>query len=159
MSNPTILPGSTRSTWSVTKDGAAAGTIYLFTSDGASRVDLVDPPADNIVFIGRDGKVWRRDGQRDVDYATWRISGHVQTPDAVLPSLLLPFLTDPRAAVELSNGKLYKYNYRAGSALYTKDADSRPKKIDVLSGGRRYVLERQTVEEKTHDPSIFALRS
>ena len=54
-----------------------------------------------------------RDGDRDVDYATWKISGHIQT-DAVLPSLLLPFMTDPRASIELAGGKLYKYFYLAG---------------------------------------------
>lgn len=157
MSNPTILPGSTRSTWSVTKDGVAAGTIYLFTSERASRVDLVDPPSANVIMIGRDGKVWRRDGERDVDFAAWRLAGHIQTPEAVLPSLLLPFTDHPRASVEMSNGNLYKYHYRSGAALY-HNADSRPKKIDILAGGRRWVLERLTVEAKTHDPSIFDVR-
>jgi len=34
-----------------------------------------------------------------------------------------------------------------------------PKKIDVLAHNIRFVLERLSLEQKQHDPSIFAIRA
>jgi hypothetical protein len=33
-----------------------------------------------------------------------------------------------------------------------------PEKIDILGHKMRFVLERQSLEQKQHDPSIFAIR-
>lgn len=157
MANPPIFPGSTRSTWKVTRNDAAAGVVHLFTIDFATRADLVDPPNGDVVMIGRNDKVWKREGGRDVDLAGVRVAGHVPTAEAVLPPLLLPFTDHARASVELSNGKLFKYFFRFGSAVYHKDAELRPNRIDILSGGVRYRLERQTFESHNHVHQVFEL--
>jgi hypothetical protein len=87
MANPIIFPDSTKSVWTFTKDGAALG-VHLFTSDDASRADLVNPPDDNVVMIGRDGKVWLRQRDRDIDFGAMRFTGIVYANSALL--LLLP---------------------------------------------------------------------
>ena len=40
-----------------------------------------------------------------------------------------------------------------------KDANKVPKKVDVFGHGMDFVLERQSVEPKQHDPAIFAIRT
>jgi hypothetical protein len=158
MANPVIFPGSTKSVWTFTKEGTSLGMVHLFTSDGASRVDLVNPPDDNVVMIGRDGKVWRREKERDIDLGTMRFTKIVYA-NIALPLLLLPHTTRSDDRIELLNGLLLNYFSRFGKGTYQKDVNKVPKKIDVFGHGMNFVLERQSVEEKQHDPSIFAIRA
>jgi hypothetical protein len=158
MANPVIFPGSTKSVWTFTKDGAALGTVHLFTSDGASRADLVNPPDENVVMIGRDGKVWLRQRERDIDIGTMRFPGIVYS-NIALPLLLLPHTTRSDDPIKLLNGLLYSYDSRFGKGIYNKDANKVPKKIDISAHNMRFLLERQSVEQKQHDPSIFAIRA
>lgn len=47
----------------------------------------------------------------------------------------------------------------ANPGNYQKDVNKVPKKIDVLGHNMRFVLERQSLEEKQHDPSTFTIRA
>lgn len=159
MPNPVIFPGSTKSTWSFTKDGASLGTIYLFTTGGQGpvRVELVNPPNANVIMIGREGKVWLRQEERDIDFATMRFKG-INFANSTLPLLMLPHLTHAGAALELSGEMVYRYIARFGWGLYQKDANRIPIKIEVNAHQMELLLKRLTVEDTTHDPSIFNLR-
>jgi hypothetical protein len=155
-----IFSGSTKSTWSFTKNGASLGTIHLFTTGGQGpvRAELVNLPHANVIMIGREGKVWLREEERDIDFATLRFKG-INFANSTLPLLMLPHLTHAGAALELTGEMVYRYIGRFGWGLYQKDANRTPKKIEVSAHQIDLLLERLTVEDATHDPSIFNLRT
>jgi len=64
-------------------------------------------------MIGRDGKVWLRQRERDIDFGTMRFTGIVYA-NIALPLLLLPHTARSDDRIELSNGLLYSYDSRFG---------------------------------------------
>ncbi len=105
MPNPVIFSGATKSTWRFTKNGASLGTIYLFTTGGQGpvRAELVNPPNANVIMIGREGKVWLRQEEHDIDLATLRFKG-INFANSTLPLLMLPHLTHAGARAQRRDG-------------------------------------------------------
>jgi hypothetical protein len=57
-------------------------------------------------MIGRDGKVWLRQRERDIDFGAMRFTGIVYA-NCALPLLLLPHTTGSDDRIELSNGLIF----------------------------------------------------
>lgn len=161
MPNPSIFPGSTSSTWAVSKAGAQLGSITLLTSDDACRADLVNAGDSNMILIGRDGKLWRRDPERDVDYATFTPRGFIPLAAITLPPMLLPFAESTKPSFEFNkNGSLFIYHFRFGRALYWHDRDQSIHRVEVVSGSSKYQIERQSLtRDAEHIASVFNLRT
>jgi hypothetical protein len=64
----------TETKWTVTKGGAAAGTVTLLTGSGTSRAEFrANAKAPVVVFLaGKDGKVWVRESGGDVELASYK---------------------------------------------------------------------------------------
>lgn len=64
----------TETKWTVTKGGAAAGTVTLLTSSGAARAEYrANAKAPVVVFLaGKDGKLWVRESGGDVELANYK---------------------------------------------------------------------------------------
>jgi hypothetical protein len=109
-------------------------------------------------MIGREGKVWLRQKERDIDFGTMRFPGIVYA-NIALPLLLLPHTTKSDDKIELANGLLLYYFSRFGRGNYRNDLNKVPSRIDVFGHGMNFVLERQSLEGAQHDPSTFAIRA
>ena len=154
MPNPSIFPGSTSSTWAVSKAGTQLGSVILLTSDDACRADLVSAGDSNMILIGRNGKLWKREPERDVDYATFTPRGNIPLAAVILPPLLLPFVESLKPSFEFSrNGSLFTYHFRFGRAVYSYDHERSIHRVEVLAGSTRYNLDRQSL---TRDAELIA---
>lgn len=135
---PALFDGATESKWTISKNGAPAGTATLLTGAKGARVEVKsDPKKPATVFLASNGKVWLRTTGGDVDFAT--ISA-MTDESTVAPALL---------AVSES--------YRGAKAKYTRDAKG-PSKIEITSGGTKYTLTRTAVGASNADASNFAIR-
>ncbi len=150
-----IVGSGTESKWTVTKGSTTLGTITLLTSDNGTRAEwkASGQPA-TTVFLGGDGGVWLRTTGGDVPLST--ISAD-RVENAVVPALLLPFLTSMRDAVDLKDGKASSYSYRGSKATYTHDTKG-VNKIEVKSASQTYTVTRYLLSSSNPDASSFAIR-
>jgi hypothetical protein len=119
----------TESKWTVTKGGAAAGTVTLLTSNNSVRAEYrATAKSPVVVFLGgTDGKIWVRESGGDVALASF--NGGAEK--SFVPALLF---TD-------------------ATAKYTKDAKG-ASQVDVNG----YVLKRSSLSTSNADASNFAIR-
>lgn len=119
----------TESKWTVTKGGAAAGSVTLLTGKNTVRAEYrATAKAPVVVFLGgADGKVWVRESGGDVELASFKGGAE----KSFLPALLF---TDAKAK-------------------YTKDAKGAAQ-VDVNG----YVLKRSSLATSNADASNFAIR-
>ena len=119
----------TETKWTVTKGGAAAGSVTLLTGKTGVRAEFrATPKSPVVVFLGSGNKVWVRESGGDVELSAYKGTG---AGKSILPALL----------------------YTDAKAKYTKDAKG-VAQVDV--GG--YVLKRTTLAASTADASNFAIR-
>ena len=119
----------TESKWTVTKGGAAAGTVTLLTGKSGVRAELrATPKSPVVVFLGSNNKVWARESGGDVELSAYKGTGAEKN---ILPALLF---TDAKAK-------------------YTKDAKG-VSQVDVNG----YVLKRTSLSDSKADASNFAVR-
>jgi hypothetical protein len=119
----------TESKWTVTKGGAAAGTVTLLTSRNTVRAEFrAGAKSPVVVFLGgTDGKVWVRETGGDVELAAFKGGSE----KSFVPALLF---TDAKAK-------------------YTKDTKGATQ-VDVNG----YVLKRTSLGTSKADASNFAIR-
>jgi hypothetical protein len=119
----------TESKWTVTKGGAAAGSVTLLTGKNTVRAEFrATAKSPVIVFLGgTDGKVWVRESGGDVELASFKGGAE----KSFVPALLF---TDAKAK-------------------YTKDAKGA---AQVAVNG--YVLKRSSLATSNADASNFAIR-
>lgn len=119
----------TETKWTVTKGGAAAGTVTLLTGKSGVRAELrATPKSPVIVFLGSNNKVWVRESGGDVELSAYKGTG---IEKSILPALL----------------------YTDAKAKYTKDAKG-VSQVDVNG----YVLKRTTLAASSADASNFTVR-
>ena len=150
-----IVGSGTESKWTVTKGSTALGTITLLTSGDGTRAEwkASAKPA-TTVFLAGDGGVWLRTTGGDVQFSTITAEG---VENAVVPALLLPYLTSMRDTVELKGDNPSSYSYRGSKATYTFDSKG-VNKIEVKSGGQTYTVARYLLTSSNADASNFAIR-
>jgi hypothetical protein len=119
----------TESKWTVTKGGAAAGTVTLLTSSNSARAEYrATPKSQVVVFLGgNDGKLWVRESGGDVDLASFKGGAE----KSFVPALV----------------------FNDAKAKYTKDAKG-ASQVEVNG----YLLTRTSLATSNADASNFAIR-
>ncbi|HEY0158300.1 MAG TPA: hypothetical protein VGF28_13545 [Thermoanaerobaculia bacterium] len=118
----------TETKWTVTKGGAAAGTVTLLTGKTGVRAEFrATPKSPVVVFLGSGGKVWIRESGGDVELSAYK--GGIEK--SIVPPLLF---TDAKAK-------------------YTNDAKG-VSQVDANG----YVAKRTTLAASTADASNFVVR-
>ena len=150
-----IVGSGTESKWTVTKGSTTLGTITLLTSDNANRAEWkASGQKAATVFLAGQGGVWLRTNGGDVPLSTISADG---VENAIVPALLLPFLSSMRDTVELKGDKPSSYSYRGSKASYTSDTKG-VNKIEVTSAGQTYTVTRYLLSSSNADASNFAIR-
>lgn len=154
---PALFPSASESKWSVTKGGAAAGTITLLTSSTGTRAEWrADAKSPVRVLLGGNGKVWVRATSVDTELETMSA---MTAEYAVVPALLLPFTVSASDKVTTKNGRPATYAYRGGvTATYTFDSKG-PSVVDVTVAGTKYTATRTSLSSSNADASNFTIRS
>lgn len=151
---PPLFPGATESKWTLTKGGAAAGTVTLLTSATGTRAEYrAAAKAPVVVLLGGNGKLWVRETGGDVELS----SKSAGVEKSVLPALLLPVTTTAADKVDAKDGKIASYAFGSSKAAYKSDAKG-PLEIEVTAGGTKYVLKRTAQSTSNADKSNFAIR-
>jgi hypothetical protein len=119
----------TESKWTVTKGGAAAGTVTLLTGRSGARAEFrATPKSPVVVFLaGSDQKIWVRESGGDVELSAYKGGAE----KSIVPALLL---TDAKAK-------------------YTKDAKG-VSQVDANG----LVAKRTSLADSKADASNFAVR-
>lgn len=130
-----------RSTWTVTKNGSAAGKLELSSSGAMARADWAPATGNAHTTIARDGKLWLRTDDGDVD-----LTASKEPVASFVPALLLPATTSSRDKVSESAGRVSTYTFGSASASYTWDAEG-PSKVDVKSGSTSWTLQRTAIRK------------
>ncbi|HEX7155351.1 MAG TPA: hypothetical protein VF618_28045 [Thermoanaerobaculia bacterium] len=151
---PPLFPTPSETKWTVTKGGAAAGSITLLTSSAATRAEYrASAKAPVVIFLGNSGKVWVREAGGDIELAEYK--GGVEA--SLVPALLLPVTTATKDKADAKDGKVTAYAYGNAKATYKHDAKG-PSSVDVVTGGATYTLTRTTHSTSTADASNFTVR-
>ena len=148
----TLFRTPTRTTWSVSRDGRADGRIELSTSGTMARADWAPAQGAAVTFIARDGKIWVRTDNGDVELADAR-----HAAGAFLPALLLPATPSSRDRAQETGGKVTAYSFGSSSAAYTWDANA-PSSIAVSAGGTSWQLQRTALTAGSIAAATFEVR-
>jgi hypothetical protein len=155
---PPLFRSPTESRWTVTGAGKPLGTIAVLTDGKSMRAEWKPAsPGTTTVFLGGSDKVWVRTIGGDVELASYK--GGIEK--SLVPTLMLPVMTAASDKVDLKDGKVSSYAFKADAAvkaIYKHDSDG-PSQVDVTTGGKTYSLSRSTLGKLTvNDPKMFAVR-
>lgn len=149
----TLFRTPTRTTWSVTQDGRANGTIQLATSGTMARADWSPAQGAAVTMIARDGKIWVRTSDGDVELADAR-----NAAGAFLPALLLPATPSSRDRAEETGGHVSSYTFGSSAATYTWDANA-PSSVAVRTGSNQWQLQRTALNAGSIAAATFEVRA
>lgn len=145
----TLFRTPTRSTWDVSKNGTAAGKVELASSGTMVRADWAPKSGAPSTLIGRDGKVWVRQNDGDVE-----LSAAKSEASGFLPALLLPASA---GRVQESGGQVSAYTFGSSNASYKWDG-SGPATVTVKDGSTTWTLQRSAVKPGSIAAATFEVR-
>lgn len=148
----TLFRTPTRTSWSVSRDGRADGTIQLSTSGTMARADWAPARGAAVTMIARDGKIWVRTNDGDVELADARSDA-----GAFLPALLLPATPSSRDRAQEANGKVSTYDFGSSTASYTWDANA-PSSVAIRAGSTNWQLQRTALNPGSIAGATFEVR-
>ena len=149
----TLFRTPTRSSWTVTKNGAAAGKVELSASGAMVRADWEPASGGATTFISREDKVWVRAEGGDSEIASAK-----HPASAFVPALLLPATTTARDRLQESSGKVSVYTFGSSTANYEWDG-SGPAKVNVKDGSTTWTLVRSSVKPGAIPAATFEVRA
>lgn len=154
---PPLFRSAAESRWTVSSSGKPVATITMLTDGRSVRAEWKpSAPGTTIVFLGGTDKVWVRTTGGDVELAAYK--GGLEK--SLVPTLLLPVTTAASDKVEVKDGKVASYAFKADAAVkatYKHDAEG-VSRVEVAAG-KNYLLERSTLGKLTvNDPKMFAIR-
>lgn len=148
----TLFRTPARTSWTVARNGADAGKLELSTSGSMVRADWAPSSGNASTFIGRDGKVWVRSSDGDVDIAAAK-----DPASSFVPALLLPVTTGSRDKVAEDGARVSSYSFGRSTASYEWDA-SGPAKVSVREGSDTWTLQRTGIRPGSIASATFEVR-